>query len=108
MSGAHVFIDQDTQPLLIEAYGHGRRQRCRTDTYGFPKAHAPSLKKFMGFQTGDIVKAIIPKGKFAGLHIGRVAIRYRPSFCLRVKCLTILHQSDGYRYEKGERNSPTA
>jgi hypothetical protein len=93
--------------------GHGRRQRCRPDAYGFPKAHAPRAKSFAGFQTGDIVKAIIPKGKFAGLHIGRIAIRYRPSFRLNgfdvhPKYLTILHQSDGYQYKKGERNSSTA
>ncbi|MBI1927611.1 RRXRR domain-containing protein [Candidatus Poribacteria bacterium] len=112
-SGRSVFIHKQIQPLFIKAVGHGRRQRCRPDSYGFPKAHAPSLKKFMGFQTGDIVKAIIPRGKSIGTHIGRIAIRYRPSFRLNgfdvhPKYLTILYHSDGYSYEKGERHSPPA
>lgn len=45
------------QPLLVTAKGHGRRQRCGTDKFGFPIRHAPSAKSFMGFQTGDLVKA---------------------------------------------------
>ncbi|NEQ16462.1 MAG: HNH endonuclease [Moorea sp. SIO3E2] len=66
------------KPLIAKAKGHGRRQRCRTDRYGFPLGHAPSQKFFMGFQTGDLVKADIPKGKYAGQHTGRIAIRFRP------------------------------
>ena len=104
-SGKSVFIPKQIQPLFIKAVGHGKRQRCCPDSYGFPKAHAPSLKRFMGFQTGDIVKAIIPKGKFMGTHIGRVAIRYRPAFRLKnfdvhPKYLKILYHADGYSYEK--------
>ena len=112
-SGRIVFIHKQIQPLFIKAVGHGRRQRCRPDSFGFPKAHAPLLKKFMGFQTGDIVKAKIPRGKSIGTHIGRIAIRYRPSFRLNgfdvhPKYLTILHHSDGYSYEKGGCHSPLA
>ena len=91
-------------PLLIKATGHGRRKRCRTDRYGFPICHAPPAKKFMGFQTGGIVRAIVPKGKYAGVHIGRVAIRHRPSFRLNgfdvhPKYLEILQRADGYDYK---------
>jgi len=52
--------------------------------YGFPKAHAPKAKFFQGFQTGDIVKADVIKGKFAGQYVGRIAIRFRPSFTLQL------------------------
>jgi 5-methylcytosine-specific restriction endonuclease McrA len=95
------------QPLLIKATGHGTRQRCRPDKFGFPKSHAPKAKFFQGFQTGDLVKASIPKGKFAGQHTGRIAIRFRPSFVLQLpnkkfdvhpKYLTHIQRNDGYNY----------
>ncbi|WP_323808859.1 RNA-guided endonuclease IscB [Nostoc sphaeroides] len=78
-------IIKNIKPLLITAKGHGTRQRCRPDKFGFPKAHAPSLKYFQGFTTGDIVKAHIPTGKFAGTYTGRIAIRFRPNFVLQTK-----------------------
>ncbi|NEO71477.1 RNA-guided endonuclease IscB [Moorena sp. SIO3H5] len=96
------------KPLNITAKGHGIRQRCRPDKYGFPKAHAPSAKFFRGFQTGDIVKADIKKGKYAGQHTGRIAIRYRPSFVLQLpekkfdvhpKYLQTIFKADGYEYQ---------
>lgn len=60
----------------------------------------------MGYQTGDMVKAIIPRGKFAGVYEGRITIRFRPSFRLdkidvHPKYLHLLQRSDGYSYEKG-------
>jgi hypothetical protein len=99
---------QGINPLLIAAKGHGTRQRCRPDKYGFPKAHAPKAKFFQGFQTGDIVKADIPSGKFAGQYVGRIAIRFRPSFVLQLpsqkfdvhpKYLKTIHRADGYEYQ---------
>ena len=89
--------------LAIKAMGWGLRQRCRTDRFGFPKAHVARRKAFLGFQTGDIVRACIPKGKHAGEHLGRVTIRQRPSFQLRgfdvhPKYLTRLQRADGYDY----------
>ena len=95
------------QPLLIKATGHGTRQRCRPDKFGFPKSHAPKAKFFRGFQTGDLVSASIPKGKFAGQYTGRIAIRFRPSFVLQLpnqkfdvhpKYLTHIHRNEGYNY----------
>ena len=100
-------VFKTNQPLLIKATGHGRRQRCRTDKFGFPKSHAPKAKFFRGFQTGDLVSASIPKGKFAGQYVGRIAIRFRPSFVLQLpdkkfdvhpKYLNHIHQNDGYNY----------
>ncbi|NES46952.1 MAG: HNH endonuclease, partial [Moorea sp. SIO2C4] len=96
------------KPLIVKAKGHGVRQRCRTDKYGFPKAHASKAKFFRGFQTGDIVKADIPKGKYAGQYTGRIAIRYRPSFMLSLpnqrfdvhpKYLQTIFKADGYEYQ---------
>jgi len=99
------------KPLLITAKGHGTRQRCRPNKYGFPKAHAPKAKSFHGFQTGDIVKADVIKGKFTGQYVGRIAIRFRPSFVLQLptqkfdvhpKYLKTIHKADGYEYQSGK------
>lgn len=95
------------QTLLISAKGHGKRQRCGTNKHGFPIRHAPAQKSFMGFQTGDLVKAIIPKGKHAGTHAGRIAIRFRLSFKLvagdqsfdvHPKYIRVIHKADGYAF----------
>lgn len=102
-SGECVRLDPDMRILKIEAKGHGRRQRCGTDKYGFPIRHAPAAKSYMGFRTGDLVRAHIPQGKYAGTHVGRIAIRHRPSFRLNgfdvhPKHLVILQKGDGYEY----------
>jgi 5-methylcytosine-specific restriction endonuclease McrA len=89
--------------LLIAAKGHGTRQMCRTDKYGFPSRHVPRQKRWFGFRTGDLVKAVVPGGKYAGTHIGRVMIRSRPSFRLNgidvhPRTLTLIQRVDGYAY----------
>ncbi|QJB43214.1 RNA-guided endonuclease IscB [Dolichospermum flos-aquae] len=65
-------IIKNIKPLLITANGHGSRQSCRTDKYGFPKRYVPRFKFVKGFQTGDIVKAIVSTGKKVGEYIGSV------------------------------------
>jgi len=86
-----------------EAKGHGSRQRCGTDKFGFPIRHAAGKKTFLGYRTGDIVRAVIPSGKNQGTHVGRIAIRFRPSFKLlgfdvHPKYLTLLQRANGYSY----------
>ncbi|WP_414587119.1 RNA-guided endonuclease IscB [Scytonema sp. PCC 10023] len=94
--------------LLITANGHGSRQSCRTDKYGFPSRHVPREKIHFGFQTGDIVKAIVTTGKKVGIYVGKVAIRSSGSFNISTKdglvqgishkfCKRI-HAKDGYSY----------
>jgi len=96
---------ENVQAIQIKAIGHGSRQMCRTDKYGFPKTHRTRKVMFMGFQTGDIVKANIPNGKFAGRHVGRLsAVRQRPSFTLNgfdvhPKHLKRIHRGDGFNYQ---------
>ena len=96
------------KPLLIQATGHGSRQMCRTDKYGFPSRYVPRFKFIKGFQTGDIVKAVVTKGKKIGTYIGRIAVRSSGSFNITLKetivqgisykyCTTI-HKKDGYLY----------
>lgn len=89
------FQARPTNVLLIASKGHGTRQMCRTDKYGFPTRHVPREKRWFGFKTGDLVKAVVPQGKYAGTHVGRVAIRTSGSFNI-----TTAHgmQRSGYRH----------
>lgn len=95
------------QPLLISATGHGSRQMCRMNKFGFPRTKPKQRhKSYLGFRTGDLVKAVIPDGVNQGSHKGRIAIRFRPSFLLNgfdvhPGQLTRLHRNDGYSYTKG-------
>ncbi|MEM7578507.1 MAG: RNA-guided endonuclease IscB [Cyanobacteria bacterium P01_A01_bin.80] len=96
------------QPLKIKCNGHGTRQMCRTDKYGFPSRYVPRIKFVKGFQTGDIVKAVVTSGKKVGDYIGRIATRSTGSFNISTReklvqgisykyCKTI-HKKDGYSY----------
>lgn len=94
---------KDISPLLVKAVGHGNRQMCQTDKYGFPKSHRTRRKVFDGFRTGDIVKAIVPSGKYAGIHIGKVTVRVRHDWSLNGmwfhrKYFNHLQKADGYVY----------
>jgi 5-methylcytosine-specific restriction endonuclease McrA len=103
---------KDVQPLLISATGSGKRQMCSMNCYGFPRTGPKQAKKVKGFQTGDLVRARVPTGKYAGVHIGRVLVRASGSFDIRTKqgrvqgmshhFCTLLHRGDGYSYQQGE------
>jgi hypothetical protein len=99
--------------LLIKAYGHGCRQVQNVDKNGFPRGLPKEAKIVHGFQTGDIVKAVVPSGKYEGVYVGRVAIRTRGSFIfypkngtrfdVNGKCCQPVHRTDGYGYHLGEQ-----
>jgi len=115
-SGSEVNIDPNHLPLFIKASGRGSRQMCRPDKYGFPRTSAKASKRVKGFQTGDIVKAIVTSGKKVGTYRGRVAVRASGMFNIGTAsgvvqsishryCVLIQH-SDGYTYQtsqKGEK-----
>uniref|UniRef100_UPI000B095598 hypothetical protein n=1 Tax=Hassallia byssoidea TaxID=482630 RepID=UPI000B095598 len=61
-----------SQRLLIAAKGWGSRQMGTLNKYGFPAKHKTRCKTFFGFQTGDMLRAILPSGKLAGTHIGKL------------------------------------
>jgi 5-methylcytosine-specific restriction endonuclease McrA len=99
------------QPLLITANGHGCRQMCRMDKYGFVRTGPKEAKFVKGFQTGDIVKAIVTNGKKVGTYVGRVAVRSTGSFNIitvqgtvqgiSYKHCKTAHKMDGYSYQVG-------
>jgi hypothetical protein len=69
---------------------------CRVDKYGFPRTSAKSTTAVHGFKTGDLVKAVVLKGKKKGVYIGRVAVRASGYFNITTKDGT--NQSIGYQY----------
>jgi hypothetical protein len=79
-----------------------------TDKYGFPRTGARGNRTVKGFQTGDIVRAVVTKGKKIGSYVGRVAVRASGYFNIKTKTGTIqgighkycqvLHRVDGYAY----------
>ena len=87
-------------PLQIKAVGHGSRQMCSVDKYGFPRSKAKAGKVFFGFQTHDIVK-------FKNV-IGRLnRVRQTGSFtiqgldkeiCCNYKNIKLIQKADGYSY----------
>lgn len=97
-----------TKPLLIKATGHGSRQMCRTDKYGFPSRYVPQFKFVKGWKTGDMVKAVVTKGKKTGTYSGRIAVRSSGSFNISTanglvqgisyKYCQPIHRKDGYSY----------
>jgi 5-methylcytosine-specific restriction endonuclease McrA len=115
-SGEAVFAHHALHPLLITAQGHGSRQMCRVDQYGFPRTSAKQFKQVHGFQTGDMVKAVVTSGKKIGTYIGRVAVRASGSFNIKTAHATIQgisykycqpqHRSDGYMYSNNYTVSP--
>ncbi|MDR9785828.1 MAG: RNA-guided endonuclease IscB [Peptococcaceae bacterium MAG4] len=94
------------------AVGRGSRKMCNTDKYGFPVSHRARQKMRFGFMTGDLVVAEIPKGKYAGRWVGRVAVRSSGYFdvkdgagrrvCQGVshRHFRLLQRANGWQYEK--------
>jgi 5-methylcytosine-specific restriction endonuclease McrA len=95
-------------PLQIMATGHGSRQMCRMDRFGFPRTGPKQTKRVKGFQTGDIVRAVVTSGTKQGTYVGKVAVRASGSFNITTKhgkvqgishrCCTLIVRSDGYSY----------
>jgi 5-methylcytosine-specific restriction endonuclease McrA len=97
-------------PLLIKAYGHGRRQMCLMDKRGFPRTKAKQKKFTHGFRTGDIVRADVPSHlKNPGMHIGRMSAKAKGAFTITTSTRTVtdigkndcqtLQRADGYGYQ---------
>ena len=103
-TGGHVYVPPGISSLSIKATGHGRRQMCLMDRFGFPRTKPKQKSLVHGFRTGDLVEAIVPSGARAGVHRGRVAVRARGSFRvgktddISYRYCRLLQMSDGYDY----------
>jgi hypothetical protein len=100
--------------LKIQAMGRGQYRRTNVDKHGFPrgylfvcvglitapiklsidehKANNKRTKMVRGFMNGDLAKALVPQGKYAGTHEGTVLVRQSGYFDIR---------KDGKRIAKG-------
>ena len=81
--------------------------------YGRERTGPKQARTAYGFRTGDLVKAVVPSGKYRGRHEGRIAIRSRPSFRLNrmdlhPRLLVRVQRADGYAYSWQADASPAA
>jgi 5-methylcytosine-specific restriction endonuclease McrA len=107
-------------PWHIIATGHGSRQMCRMDKYGFPRTGPKQHKRVQGFQTGDLVRAVVRSGTKQGTYVGKVAVRTRGIFNISTaqgvvtdihhRWCRLLARSDGYTYQQRKEAAlpPTA
>lgn len=101
-------IIKGIKPLQITAKGHGTRQMCGTNKFGFPIRHRSRIQIHKGFQTGDIVKAAVTSGKKVGNYVGRILCRASGSFDIATmsgrvagishKYCQQIHRKDGFSY----------
>jgi 5-methylcytosine-specific restriction endonuclease McrA len=90
----------------IKATGRGDYCRTNLDRHGFSRGYYTRAKRVRGFQTGDMVRAEVPKGARKGVHVGRVAVRVTGSFRvgnadgINAKYCKLLHRADGYSYAR--------
>ncbi|WP_331737144.1 RNA-guided endonuclease IscB (plasmid) [Streptomyces canus] len=97
-----------TAVLIAGCVGRGVHQRTSPDKHGFPRRTSPRTKRVYGFATGDLVTAVVPKGKYAGTHTGRVMIRTNGKFDIRTRhglaaaikhtYVRLIQRGDGYAY----------
>jgi hypothetical protein len=107
--GGAVHLDPSAPPLTITATGRGQRRISKPDRYGFPRGAPGRVKRVAGLQTGDRVRAVVPRGRYRGHHVGRLAgVRRdgrmdvatdRARFTTTAARLTRLQAADGYHYE---------
>jgi 5-methylcytosine-specific restriction endonuclease McrA len=98
--------------LSIKATGRGAYSRTRLNKYGFPRGYLTREKRIKGFQTGDMVKAVLDTGVHTGTWVGRVAVRASGSFNIQTaagvrqgiswKHCQVLQRADGYGYSTTE------
>ncbi|GGR07818.1 RNA-guided endonuclease IscB [Streptomyces aurantiogriseus] len=94
--------------LVTKATGRGSYARTTPDRYGFPRLLRSRAKQHFGYATGDLVRAVMPSGKWAGTWTGRISVRARGQHSLMTPRgrfnvshwhLKLLQRGDGYGYD---------
>ncbi|MBG0199229.1 RRXRR domain-containing protein, partial [Clostridioides difficile] len=80
-----IKMHKGLKELYIKSTGRGTRSRTLLNKYGFPRAYLPRQKQFFGYQSGDMVKANIPKGKYIGQYVSNVSCRSTGTFAIYSK-----------------------
>ncbi|MFF4168732.1 RNA-guided endonuclease IscB [Streptomyces sp. NPDC001744] len=92
---------------VFTATGRGSYARTTPDRHGFPRLLRPRQKRHRGFASGDLVRAAVPKGRWAGVHTGRVSVRSTGRhgvttplgrFNVSYENLRLLQKADGFAY----------
>ncbi|GGS51000.1 RNA-guided endonuclease IscB [Streptomyces cinerochromogenes] len=93
--------------LVVKATGRGTYARTTPDRYGFPRLPRTRRKQHFGYSTGDLVRAVVPSGRWKGTWTGRISVRARGQHSLAVpggrvnvshRHLRLLQRGDGYGY----------
>ena len=94
--------------FCIKSTGRGNYQRTNVNSSGFPNGYKTRKKNINGFITGDMVKAVVTKGKKVGVYVGRVAVRATGRFNIQTntgvvqgiswKYCKIISRNNGYGY----------
>ena len=111
-------IDWHKPVLNIKAMGRGSYQRAQVvNDSGLVGSHKTRTKMNFGFQTGDMVKAVVPEFNYknkplktAGVYVGRIAVRSKPSAKItgkhgkvdgiNPKYISLIQRADGYEYKQ--------
>ena len=106
----NLYLPPTLTPLHIQSMGHGCRQMCRMDKYGFPRTGSKGPRRVFGFKTGDMVTAHVPAGKYIGSYQGRLAVRSSGRFNIKAdgsmvqgisyRHCRLIFRSDGYSYSQ--------
>lgn len=97
--------------LVAKATGRGSYARTTPDRFGFPRLRRSRTKEHFGYVTGDLVRAIVPSGRWRGTWTGHISVRTtgqhslttpQGRFNVRHRNLRLLQRSDGYSYARRE------
>ena len=98
-----MWLTQQAQITLARKTLHeSRRDKTMSnfvfvlDTNKQPVRKSALRKSVKGFQTGDIIRAVVTKGKKIGFYLGKVAIRCSSSF--NIKTVTKTVQGISHKY----------
>ncbi|MEV0489083.1 RNA-guided endonuclease IscB [Streptomyces atratus] len=106
---AIVRVPQPVQ--IVKATGRGTYARTTPDRYGFPRLIRPRRKQHYGFATGDLVRATVRNGRWAGTWTGRISVRSSGQHSLTTPAgrfnvshvnLRLLQRADGYAYSAAQ------
>ncbi|MCG7210516.1 RNA-guided endonuclease IscB [Streptomyces arenae] len=115
--GGDAIVRFPERVLVAKATGCGSYARTTPDRYGFPRLRRCRTKQHFGYVTGDLVRAIVPSGKWAGTWTGRISVRARGQHSLTTpqgplnvshRNLRLLQRGDGYGYSTRREAGPQA
>ncbi|MDX2932921.1 RNA-guided endonuclease IscB [Streptomyces ipomoeae] len=107
--GGDAIVRVPGNVLVAKATGRGSYARTTPDRFGFPRLRRARAKQHFGYVTGDLVRATMPSGKWAGTWTGRISVRARGQHSLTTpqgrinvshRNLRLLQRGDGYGYAR--------